>query len=54
MAEVDGGARRGRMAWFRLGGRLWQHPDFLKLWASQSVSRLGTVVTALALPTIAI
>jgi MFS family permease len=35
-------------------GRLWHHPDFLKLWASQSVSRLGTVVTTLALPTIAI
>src|SRR5918994_1839713 len=38
----------------RLAGRLWHHPDFLKLWAGQSVSRLGTVVTALALPTIAI
>ena len=38
----------------RLTGRLWHHSDFLKLWAGQSVSRLGTVVTALALPTIAI
>jgi MFS family permease len=37
-----------------LTGRLWHHPDFLKLWGGQSVSRLGTVVTALALPTIAI
>src|SRR5688572_11362949 len=54
MADLDGGVRRGRLAWLRLGGRLWQHPDFLKLWAGQSVSRLGTVVTALALPTIAI
>jgi len=37
----------------RLGG-LWQHPDFLKFWAGQSISRLGTFVTALALPTAAI
>ena len=54
MADGDGGARRGRMAWLPLGGRLWHHPDFMKLWASQSISRLGTVVTTLALPTIAI
>src|SRR5947208_6006060 len=42
------------MAGLRLSGRLWHHPDFLKLWAGQSVSRLGTFVTALALPTAAI
>lgn len=54
MADGDGRGRRGRMARVRLGGRLWHHADFLKLWASQSVSRVGTVVTALALPTIAI
>lgn len=36
------------------GGRLWHHPDFLKFWAGQSLSRLGTFVTALALPTAAI
>ncbi len=33
---------------------LWCHPDFLRFWAAQSTSRLGTFVTALALPTAAI
>src|SRR5436309_1081924 len=33
---------------------LWRHPDFLKLWAGQSVSRLGSQVSLLALPLIAI
>jgi MFS family permease len=35
-------------------GRLWRHPDFLKLWGGQSVSELGSQVTYLALPTAAI
>jgi hypothetical protein len=34
-----------------MGGRLWRHPDFLKLWGGQTVSQLGT---QLALPTAAI
>lgn len=29
---------------------LWGHPDFLKLWAGQTVSEFGTQVTYLALP----
>ena len=38
-----------------LGGtRLWRHPDFLKLWAGQTISVVGSQVTVLALPTIAI
>lgn len=38
-----------------LGGRrLWRHADFLKLWAGQSISVVGSEVTVLALPTIAI
>jgi MFS family permease len=37
-----------------LGGRLWRHWDFLKLWSGQSISRLGTAVSDLALPTIAV
>lgn len=37
-----------------LGGQLWRSPDFLKLWAGQSVSQMGTAVTMLALPTAAI
>jgi MFS family permease len=36
------------------GSRLWRHPDFLKLWAGQTISVLGSEVTVLALPTIAI
>ena len=36
------------------GGSLWHSPDFLKLWAGQSVSELGTAITRLALPTAAI
>jgi MFS family permease len=39
-------------SWLR--GRLWRHPDFLKLWAGQTVSRFGSQITFLAIPTIAI
>jgi MFS family permease len=34
--------------WPRTG--LWRDPDFLKLWAAQGISQLGTQVTLLALP----
>jgi MFS family permease len=37
-----------------LGGRLWRHPDFLKLWAGESVSEFGSQITLLAVPTVAI
>ena len=37
-----------------LGGRLWRHPDFLKLWAGDTVSQFGSQVTLLAVPTVAI
>lgn len=33
---------------------LWHHSDFLRLWASQTVSQFGTQITFLALPLIAI
>jgi MFS family permease len=33
---------------------LWRHPDFMKLWAGQTVSELGSVVTRTALPLAAI
>jgi Na+/melibiose symporter-like transporter len=33
---------------------LWRHPDFLKLWAGQTISLAGSQVTTLALPLIAI
>src|SRR5438552_4157278 len=35
-----------------LGG-LWQHSDFLKLWAAQTISQFGSQFTMLALPLIA-
>src|SRR5437588_4389642 len=35
-------------------GRLWRHPDFLKLWAVETVSEFGSQVTVLAVPTVAI
>jgi Transmembrane secretion effector len=37
-----------------LGGRLWRHPDFLKLWLGETVSQFGSQVTLLAMPTVAI
>lgn len=37
-----------------LSGRLWRHPDFLKLWTGETVSRFGTQVSQLAIPTVAI
>ena len=36
------------------GSRLWRHSDFLKLWAGQTISVVGSEVTMLALPTLAI
>ncbi|MBV9823463.1 MAG: MFS transporter [Actinobacteria bacterium] len=35
-------------------GSLWRHGDFVKLWTAQTVSLVGTQVTALALPLTAI
>jgi MFS family permease len=35
-------------------GTLWRHQDFLKLWSGETVSKLGSEVTLLALPTVAI
>jgi MFS family permease len=33
---------------------LWRHPDFMKLWAGQTISLAGSQVTGLALPLVAI
>jgi MFS family permease len=38
----------------RLRGRLWTQPEFLKLWAGQSVSVVGDQIGALALPLVAV
>src|ERR1700692_578880 len=37
-----------------LGGRLWRDGEFLKLWAGQGISEIGSQVSMLALPTVAI
>jgi len=33
---------------------LWQHTDFMKLWAGQTISELGSVVTRTAIPLVAL
>jgi len=38
----------------RRPGGLWRHPDFMKLWGAETVSQLGTHVSVLALPLVAI
>ena len=35
-------------------GGLWRHPDFLKLWSAETISRFGSEVSGLALPLAAI
>jgi MFS family permease len=35
-------------------GGLWRHPDFLKLWSAETISQLGTQISLLALPLVAI
>jgi MFS family permease len=37
-----------------LGGRLWRDREFLKLWSGQAISEIGSQVSLLALPTVAI
>jgi MFS family permease len=37
-----------------LGGKLWRDGEFLKLWSGQAISEIGSQVSALALPTVAI
>lgn len=36
------------------GNGLWRHRDFLRLWAGDSISQIGTMVTLIALPLLAI
>ncbi|MBV9253721.1 MAG: MFS transporter, partial [Actinobacteria bacterium] len=35
-------------------GSLWRHGDFMKLWSAETVSQLGSQVSLLAIPLIAI
>src|SRR5215210_3486478 len=37
-----------------LNPSLWRHPDFMRLWAGQTVSELGSVVTRTAVPLVAL
>ena len=56
MARGDGtAAEPSPNRWLRPGARsLWRHRDFLKLWTAETISQLGTQVTLLGLPLIAI
>jgi MFS family permease len=44
--------RRPRGLWPQ--GGLWRHADFLKLWSAQSISQLGTQISGIALPLVAL
>jgi MFS family permease len=44
--------RRRAVLWPR--GGLWRHADFLKLWSAETVSQVGSQVSGLALPFVAI
>ena len=54
MSQLCTGDRRDSGSVTSRPPTLWRHRDFLKLWAGQSVSRLGSQVSLLALPLIAI
>jgi MFS family permease len=41
-----------RSLWPR--GGLWRHGDFLKLWSAESISQLGSQISGLALPLVAV
>lgn len=45
------GLTAGRL---RARGRLWAQPEFLKLWAGQSVSVVGDQISSLAIPLVAV
>ncbi len=48
MASVDSGPDDSPLQ------SLWRHPDFLKLWAGQTVSSFGSEVTRVAVPLVAV
>lgn len=42
------------MRLLRRPGGLWRHGDFMKLWSAETISQLGSQVSGLALPFVAI
>jgi hypothetical protein len=34
----------------RVGGELWKHPDFMRLWSAQAISAFGSRITREGLP----
>ena len=54
MALTEAAPGRGRVPQRTPAGTLWRNGDFLKFWAGESVSLLGTQVTVLALPLTAV
>jgi MFS family permease len=51
----EGGARRWRRVLHRVGaGPLWHHGDFLRLWAGDTASQLGSSFGGIALPYLAV
>jgi MFS family permease len=50
--EGVAGDRRLKLLWPT--GGLWRHPDFLKLWSAESISQVGSQITQLALPLVAV
>ena len=54
MPVTEAAPGAGRAAPRMRGGTLWRNGDFLKFWAGESVSLLGTQVTTLALPLTAV
>ena len=54
MVSTDRGPTVGRWKLALPLGGLWQHADFRRLWAAQSASLVGSEITALALPLMAV
>lgn len=52
-SEPDASSPGGRIVRTRFTG-LWRHPDFMKLWAGEMISRAGSHVSGLALPLLAV
>ncbi|HLX49729.1 MAG TPA: MFS transporter [Streptosporangiaceae bacterium] len=56
-APEHAGPRGGAAGlWVRVtrGSELWQHADFLRLWGGQAISQVGSQITLVALPLIAV